>query len=224
MFADAIEKVGGFTRPVKIISRKYKEESVLPGLATLFFVNDEGWAITCKHVADEIIRADQLNKKYAKFREERSKAAVGANASAAVKKLELLSGFKDGQTAQIKVQFAGSVSDIREFDINRHPEYDLALIHFKQYGKLLYTGHAVFAKNGKAVRPGDFLCRLGFPFPEFKDFRYDTAKDDIVWDSSAGSGNTPRFPIEGMFTRHLADKNGRVYGLELSTPGLRGQS
>ena len=224
MFADAIEKVGGFTRPVKIISRKYKEQTVLPGLATLFFVNDDGWAITCKHVAEEIIKADQLEKKYRKFREERATAASGANAAAALKKLELVSGYKQGQTVQMKVQFAGSVSEIREFDIKLHPDYDLALIHFKQYGKLLYTGHAVFAKDGSAVRPGDFLCRLGFPFPEYKDFRYDESRDDIVWDSSAGSGNTPRFPIEGMFTRHLAGKDGKIYGIELSTPGLRGQS
>ena len=223
MFADAIEKVGGFTRPVKIISRKYKETAVLPGLATLFFVNDEGWAVTCKHVADEIIHADQLNKKYDQFRKERA-ALSSKNAAASLKKLELVHGFKAGQTVQMKVAFAGSVSGIREFDINRHPDYDLALIHFKQYDKLLYTGHAVFARDGKAVRPGDFLCRLGFPFPEYADFRYDAAADDIVWDASAGSSNTPRFPIEGMFTRHLAGKDGKVYGLEISTPGLRGQS
>ena len=108
MFADAIEKVGGFTRPVKIISRKYKEQNVLPGLATLFFVNDDGWAITCKHVAEEIIKADQLEKKYRKFREERATAASGAGAAAALKKLELVSGYKQGQTVQMKVQFAGT--------------------------------------------------------------------------------------------------------------------
>ena len=42
MFADAIEYVGGFTRPVKFITRNYNTGTVLPGTATLFFVNDEG--------------------------------------------------------------------------------------------------------------------------------------------------------------------------------------
>lgn len=35
---------------------------------------------------------------------------------------------------------------------------------------------------------------------------------------------TPRFPIEGMLTRHVADAQGNIIGFELSTPGLRGQS
>ena len=92
------------------------------------------------------------------------------------------------------------------------------------FERVLYKGHAVFVKDMKEIRPGDMLCRLGFPFPEFADFRYDADKDSIEWDRSAGRGNTPRFPIEGMFTRQLADKDGKIYGIELSTPGLRGQS
>ena len=34
---------------------------------------------------------------------------------------------------------------------------------------------------------------------------------------------TPRFPIEGMLTRHIMHGN-EIAGIELSTPGLRGQS
>ena len=34
---------------------------------------------------------------------------------------------------------------------------------------------------------------------------------------------TPRFPIEGMVTRHLL-QNADTIGFEMSTPGLRGQS
>ena len=68
MFADAIEKVGGFTRPIKFISRIYKDNVIAPGCATMFFVNDEGWALTCKHVANQIIAADQTNNRYAQFK------------------------------------------------------------------------------------------------------------------------------------------------------------
>ena len=35
---------------------------------------------------------------------------------------------------------------------------------------------------------------------------------------------TPRFPIDGMYTRNVANKDGKIIGIELSTPGLRGQS
>ena len=68
MFADAIEKVGGFTRPIKFISRIYKDSVIAPGCATMFFVNDEGWALTCKHVANQIIAADQVNNRFAQFK------------------------------------------------------------------------------------------------------------------------------------------------------------
>ena len=224
MFADAIEKVGGFTRPIKIISRSYKEPVVVPGLATLFFVNDEGCVVTCKHVAQQIIQAQQINKNFAEFKAACARTPEGKGRAAAVKKLELVHKIKQGSTAQMKVQFHGCVSNFTAFDINMHPDLDLALIRFKGFDRTLYTGHAVFIKDAAAVRPGDMLCRLGFPFPEYSDFRYDSATDSIEWDSSAGSGNTPRFPIEGMFTRHLADAKGGIYGIELSTPGLRGQS
>ena len=36
--------------------------------------------------------------------------------------------------------------------------------------------------------------------------------------------STPRFPIDGMMTRQIADANGTIFGIEMSTPGLRGQS
>jgi hypothetical protein len=72
------------------------------------------------------------------------------------------------------------------------------------------------------VKQGKFLCRLGFPFPEFTNFRYQEAADDIEW-TQEGNIHSPRFPLEGMITRHLADAQG-IYGIELSTPGLRGQS
>ena len=224
MFADAIETVGGFTRPIKIITRKYKEGTVVPGLATMFFVNDEGCAVTCKHVANEIINAEKINKNYAAFKAACAKLPEDKTRQAAIKKLELTHKLKAGSPAQEKIQFQGSVSSFKAFDIHMHPDYDIAVICFKEFERTLYKGHAVFAKSASDARPGDMLCRLGFPFPEYSDFRYDAATDSIEWDTSAGSTNTPRFPIEGMFTRHLADKNGKVYGIELSTPGLRGQS
>ena len=86
-----------------------------------------------------------------------------------------------------------------------------------------YQNYAILAKNGNNVNPGDFLCRLGFPFPEFSDFNYNESTKEIDWDPN-GRGITPRFPIEGMFTRHTGDEAGNVIGIELSTPGLRGQS
>ena len=72
MFVKAIEEVAKFTRPIHIISRRYKETNVTPGAATLFFVNDNGYAITCKHVIDLINKKITLNKRYVDFKAERN--------------------------------------------------------------------------------------------------------------------------------------------------------
>lgn len=67
------------------------------------------------------------------------------------------------------------------------------------------------------------MCRLGYPFPEFTNFKYNEETDDIEW-TSEGKKDTPRFPINGMITRRLVNADGTVHGIEISTPGLRGQS
>ena len=77
MFVNAIEEVANFTRPIQTITRNYSETIVRPGAATLFFVNENGCAITCKHVIDLIGNRDAINKNYDNFRKE--KATIGKN-------------------------------------------------------------------------------------------------------------------------------------------------
>jgi hypothetical protein len=103
-----------------------------------------------------------------------------------------------------------------------HPKYDLAVLKFNDYGNLRYREHAVFLKDSSCIRQGEFLCRLGFPFPEFSNYRFNEAIDDIEW-TGEGITASPRFPIEGMVTRFLGDES-KIYGIELSTPGLKGLS
>lgn len=222
MFADAIEKVGMYTRPLKTITRNYNSTTVVPGAATLFFVNNEGWAITCKHVANLLIQANSINTQYQSFKKERATLLSNPDFESELSKLEIKYNYTKDVCVQIQNQLVDCVHPIGGFRFFLHPDYDLAILHFQGYNQVLYQGHAVFAKNSNTVRPGDYFCRLGYPFPEFSDFRYDSITDDIQW--VTGNTATPRFPIDGMFTRHLADKNGKIYGLELSTPGLRGQS
>ena len=63
---------------------------------------------------------------------------------------------------------------------------------------------------------------MGFPIPEFTNFKFNESPDDIEW-TKEGITASPRFPIEGMVTRFMADEN-KLFGIELSTPGLKGQS
>lgn len=110
-----------------------------------------------------------------------------------------------------------------DVQLKAHSKLDVALIQFRNFTRLLCTSFPVFAANGGDLKQGKFLCRLGFPFPEFLNYAYDSAANKIDW-TNTGRMDTPRFPIEGMVTRHLVGEGGQVVGFEMSTPGLRGQS
>ena len=73
------------------------------------------------------------------------------------------------------------------------------------------------------MKQGKYLCRLGYPFPEFNNFKHDPIKDDIEW-TAEGISASPAFPIDGIITRFVGDTSGKISGIEMSTPGLRGQS
>ena len=71
MFVKAIEEVSHYTRPIHTIMRSYGSNKVFPGASTLFFVNEEGDAITCRHVAELLINAEQINQQYLMFTQSR---------------------------------------------------------------------------------------------------------------------------------------------------------
>lgn len=222
MFVNAIEEVGLFTRPIHIISRNFKETVVNPGTASLFFVNDEGCAVTCRHVVDLIGNRDPINLQYENFKKE--KKSIGKNKfNQRIKELETRYNYKDATLIQIKDFFGGVSSDLSiRYNWINHPIYDLSIVRIENLKNSLYQSHACFLRDSSILKQGKFMCRLGYPFPEFTNFRYDPVADDIEW-TNAGQIETPRFPIEGMLTRHLMHE-GKMIGLELSTPGLKGQS
>ena len=224
MFIEAIEKTAGYTRAIHMITREYGDNIAVPGAATLFFVNELGQAITCKHVALIIAQADQVNNNFQQFKNERSVLTGNSGKyRRKLKELEQKFQYRDGITIQIKNTFMNCVDKMTGFEIIMHPTDDVAIIKFQGFEKLPYIGYQVFIKDSSIIKQGKFLCRLGFPFPEFSNFHYNEEKDDIEWTKDC-KNDSPRFPIEGMITRGVVDVNGAKKGIEMSTPGLRGQS
>jgi len=91
---------------------------------------------------------------------------------------------------------------------------------------LLVNNFAKFPRDTSSLMPGKFLCRLGYPFPEFTNYEHKSSDDNIHW-TNTGQQTSPRFPIEGMVTRKISQNisgNAEIVGFEMSTPGLRGQS
>jgi hypothetical protein len=222
MFISAIERVAQFTRPVHSIMRIYGQKQLIPGAATLFFVNDQGYAITCKHVVELLANAENFNKTFDRFKSEKNKLSQDGKFKAALKGLELKYKYNPETTVQIKNNFIDCVDAMSGFTWQLHPTLDLAILKFNDFKKLHYTDYARFIRDTSKIKQGKFLCRLGFPFPEFTNYAYNAERDDIEW-STTGNPASPRFPIEGMVTRFLADPAG-INGIEMSTPGLRGQS
>lgn len=143
MFVDAIKKVSEFTRPIHIITKEYGGDFAIPGAATMFFVNELGVAITCKHVVATIVQTEVVNEHYAKFKNERS--ALSKNKyNRKLKELEQKYQYSKNITVQIKNNFMSCVDKFDSFEIIAHPIYDLAIIKFNGFTDLSYKDHTVF--------------------------------------------------------------------------------
>lgn len=223
MFVTAIERAGGFTRAIHTISRVWGSNEIIPGSGTLFFVNNEGWALTCAHVAQLFVEGNTIADRFQAFKAERDQIPEGKRSRHSVNLLEKKYGYAHGQFLELHSRLVGCVEGALNLDITIHPKLDIALLKFGGFTKILCEDFPVFARDGAELKPGKSLCRLGYPFPEFNNFAYYPDLDQISW-TNTGKEGTPRFPIEGMLTRLVADDAGKIIAFELSTPGIRGQS
>lgn len=224
MFVNAIEKATEFTRPIHSIFRNYGSTEILSGTSTLFIINEEGYALTCKHVVENFIQlTNKINNNYSNFKSEKNALTLSGNKlRKAIKELEDKYGYKNDITIQVFSSFINCVDHFNDIKFITHPLYDLAILKFEGFSSLNCNHFPVFLKDSSLIKQGKSLCRLGFPFPEFNNFQYNNLTDDIEW-TSTGILSSPFFPIDGIVTRHIAN-NGQIYGIELSTPGLKGQS
>jgi len=223
MFINAIDSVSKFTRAIHSISRNYNSETIQRGAATIFIVNSDGWALTCKHVAGQIPAAKQINEKSTNFKKEFAARKGTEKQNRLIRELETKFGYSKRIPFELKNTFMNCAEGGTGFSVKVHPKYDVALIKFDGFTRLLCESFPVFPSDTSGLKQGKYLCRLGFPFPEFTNYEYDKASDQIHW-TDFGQKSSPRFPIEGMVTRNGLDGEGNKFAFELSTPGLRGQS
>ncbi len=222
MFVTAIERAGEFTRAIHSIFRFLGSTEVHAGAATLFFVNADGWALTCQHVAAQLLAVAPLQQKYQAYKAEVN--ALGRKRTTqAVKQVQRKYAFDHTTAVELANRVINCVEGPFTVSGQLHATLDIALLKFDNFTRLNCGAFPLFAQRGGDLKQGKFLCRLGFPFPEFTNFAYDAASDSISW-TNQGQEHTPRFPIEGMVTRHLLAADGSTFGFELSTPGLKGQS
>lgn len=223
MFVKAIEEAAGYTKAIHVLTRVWGAGRIVPGSATLFFVNSEGWALTCAHVAKFFIDAGKIAERFDAFRAERAEIPADRNQRNAINQLERKYGYKPGEIVELHTRFIDCVEGNVNLDIKIHGSLDLALINFRDSSRVICDNFPVFGKDSSDLKQGLSICRLGFPFPEFSNYGYNQLTDSIGWNNQ-GQEFTPRFPMDGMLTRHVADTEGKIIAFELSTPGIRGQS
>ena len=102
---------------------------------------------------------------------------------------------------------------------------DIAVGKLKNFQPDMVADYPLFRKVENEIVPGTSLCRLGFPF-------YDVAttydEDTRRFVLAPGTLPVPLFPLDGIMTRTLVHEdpveNKEIKFIEMSTPGLRGQS
>lgn len=201
MFAKALSKAFGFTKPI-IISTRTEGGRVVSNCAAYIAVNPDGWIITAGHVFDSFTQYQRDQKKA----EEAEKAGLP-------KDPELLVNHsfwwgQDGvsmESAYVDRMVDIAVVKLRGFNPKSVPEYP------------------VF-RDPDTLRPGTSVCKLGFPFKEVST-EFDESRRSFRITQGLP---LPFFPMDGIHTRNVSNgvspENHEILYVETSTPGFKGQS
>jgi hypothetical protein len=216
MFKDATKIQYDYLSWIKFIVRKYDSTEIEKGGATFFFVNEEGWAVTCKHVIDNIIGADQLNQNYEVFKT--------ALAKEPKKKYQLEKQFKMNKDnpCQAAYQINVNLKQNSQVQFFAHPTVDVALIHFDV---LEPTNYCYFVDIMNEIDQGTSLARIGFPFVEFNNYIFDNSRKTLNFTTNNEPMTT--FVNDAVVSQNYGDYNNGVFSrthLILSSPGIKGQS
>lgn len=221
MFADAYEIAAEWTAPV-IVAQARTSGQVQTSIGSFIIVNDEGWAITAAHIVHSMVDTTRAANEHRARTAARQAIEADQSLSRkarkeALRKLPTDTGIVAGGTL-----WAGVTNTLTQVHVI--PQADLAFVRLEQPPSV--PRYPVFKDPEKALRPGTSLMRLGFPFHHV-EASYDLSADAFIL--PAGAFPIPRFPIEGIMTRHGAPKAQPdlpfpVCDLETSSPGLRGQS
>ena len=117
MFIDAIEKAQRFTRPVHSIVRNYGSTLVQPGAASLFFINAEGWAFTCSHVAKQLIAGDQIAIARQEMKNELDRLRGQKKEKQIKRELERKYGFSKNMAFELYNRFVDCIEGSLNFEI-----------------------------------------------------------------------------------------------------------
>ena len=216
MFREAIKKNLNYTRPFFTGERLFDDTKVSSGISAFIILNKDGYVLTCKHVAEKIVQANELEIKYHNYLNELKDKKVSE-----LKKLKEKYDYDSEKVVQLKNLFMNCFENGELEQIIFHKYYDLAIVKFANFTNVNTNVFPTFTSIN--IEPGEMVCKLGFPWPTYDCFSLNTKTNEIEIKNDA-SFETPAFPIDGMITRIIRDEREKEFAFETSTPGLKGQS
>ncbi len=213
MFINAIKTNKEYTRPLYGGIKLLGSDNIISSISTYIVVNDEGWILTCKHVAEQIINSENLKDLFMEYKTIQDEKEL--------QQFKQKYGITDDDIiSQINV-FVNTFEGGHISKIILSKDLDIALIKWEDFENISVTEYPKFSNSTPEI--GQSVCKLGFAFIEDDYFYYDSTSKEIKKYKEKDL-NVPFFPLDGIVTRHIniSDKENAMF--ETSTPGIRGQS
>jgi hypothetical protein len=186
-------------------------------------INDEGWAMTAAHNFGVVFSYNQHQPEIKAYQESLNMINASQQLDEEEKNEQRKAlAYNPKWITQYAIFLAGN--PVNMFENFIHGEHDIA---FFRIDPSAINPHTIYPKikNHRNISPGISLCKLGFPFVEFKA-THDAATNQFVLPPNLLP--VPLFPIEGIYTRNFfkgkSEDGVDILFLETSSPGLKGQS
>lgn len=215
MFIKAIKNAITYTKPFLTGKILYKNRKLINGINTVIVLNEEGDLLTCSHVADAFLAADDINDAFPPILKEIQ--SVKKNKT---EKIEKKYDIKSDTIIAIHNILIDIAQNPGRLTIIKHEYLDLAIIKIENKDKVLVNNFPNF--NISITEMGSMICGLGFAFPEYDTFAYDFENEKVKTTNKVM--NFPIFPLSGMITRLVADQNNEITMFETSMPVIPGQN
>lgn len=222
MFSKAYEIAKKYTLPL-VVTIRFFDKTIEGGLGSFIILNDDGWLMTAAHNFGASFAFNQHQKEFKEYNDKVQKINSNKQLKQG-KKRALLKAIKPNKkwVTNFAILLSGKPIKIEEYYI--YGKHDIA---FFRINKTAIKDQKDFPKiiDPSKIKSGTSLCKLGFPFVEFKPTFNESNNQ---FELPPNLLPVPLFPIEGLYTRNLLDGieegGANVKYLETSSPGLKGQS
>jgi len=222
MFANAVTLVAEFTRPV-LVSTRQLSGKIETGCGTYVLLNADGWILTAGHILRALLKSRDDNPKHDAYRAARQAIEIDTSLSKGARK-QRLNALKCDRSWLTNTSYWWGDDNVSAASWHFAGLPDLAAVKLANYK---FSANQKFAKFGDPfvkLPQGKSLCKLGYPFHKFETDFDDTTGKFVIRELPP----LVRYPLDGIVTRYnlIKSPDGKRVAkfVEMSTPGLRGQS